>query len=55
MSDITWIQSFYMLMQLFIDTIKDKFSLTTEQLYELMDKFLVALPTSLDGSLGLHT
>lgn len=53
LSDITWIQAFHMLMQLFINTISDKLSLTTEQIDKLVDAFLMALPNGLKGRLGL--
>ena len=53
LSDITWIESFHMIMQIFMETISDKLSLTSEQLDKLMDSFLLALPKQFRGSLGL--
>lgn len=53
LSDITWIESFHMIMQIFMGTISDKLSLTSEQLDKLMDSFLLALPKQFRGSLGL--
>lgn len=35
MSDITWIQAFHLLMQVFVDTVTDKLFLTSEQLDQL--------------------
>ena len=53
LSDISWIESFHMIMQIFMETISDKLSLTPEQLDKLMDSFLLALPNQFKGSLGL--
>lgn len=53
LSDITWIQAFHMIIQIFINTLSDKFSITSDQLDQLMNAFLLALPTGLKGSLGL--
>ena len=53
LSDITWIEAFHMLLQLFMDTLSDKLSLTSEQLDQFMDSFLLALPKQFKGSLGL--
>lgn len=52
-ADITWMQAFYLLMQLFIDTITDKLSLSTEQLDKLIDVFFSALPNHLKEKLNL--
>lgn len=53
LSDITWVEAFHMLMQIFMDTLSDKLLLTSEQLDKLMDSFLLALPNQFKGSLGL--
>jgi hypothetical protein len=53
LSDITWIQAFHMLVQLFINTISDKLSLSTEQIDHLMDAFLLTLPNALKERLNL--
>lgn len=53
LSDITWIESFHMIIQIFMKTISDKLSLTSEQLDKLIDSFLLALPNQFKGSLGL--
>ena len=53
LSDITWFQAFNMIIQIFMDTLSDKLSLTSEQLEQLMDSFLLALPKPFKGSLGL--
>lgn len=53
MSDITWIQSFHLLMQTFLNTITDKLSLTCEQLDQLMEAFIAALPQKLSECLTL--
>jgi len=47
LADISWIQAFHLLMNVFIDTLSDKLSLTTKQLDELMDAFISALPKEL--------
>ncbi len=47
MSDITLIQAFHLLMQVFIDTIADKLSLSSEQLDKLLDAFMAAIPKEL--------
>ena len=47
MSDVTWIQAIHMLMEVFIDTIKDKLSLTSKQLDQLLETFVKALPKEL--------
>ena len=53
LTDITWIQAFHMLMQLFIDTFSDQLSLTANQIEKLMDAFLLALPNALKEKLSL--
>ena len=53
LSDITWIEAFHMIIQIFMETLSDKLSLTSEQLDKLMDSFLLALPKQFKGSLGL--
>ncbi|MGO1469357.1 MULTISPECIES: IS4 family transposase [Bacillota] len=53
LSDITWVEAFHMIIQIFIETLSDKLSLTSEQLDKLMDSFLLALPKQFKGSLGL--
>lgn len=53
LSDITWIQAFHLIMQIFMNTISDKLSLTSEQLDQLLDAFILALPKELKGSLRL--
>lgn len=47
MTDISFIQAFHLLMQVFINTITDKFSLTTEQLDQLLEAFMTVLPRGL--------
>jgi len=47
LADISWIQAFHLLMNVFLDTLTDKLSLTTKQLDELMDAFISALPKAL--------
>jgi hypothetical protein len=47
MADITWIQDIHMLMEVFITTIKDKLSLTSKQLDQLLEAFIMALPENL--------
>lgn len=51
MSDISLIQAFHLLMQVFLDTITDKLSLTSEQLDQLLEAFMAALPRELKGKL----
>lgn len=53
MADISWIESFHILMETFINTISDKLFLTTKQLDTILDTFLSALPKDLSKSLGL--
>ncbi|XXF69063.1 transposase [Thermoanaerobacterium thermosaccharolyticum] len=47
MSDITLIQAFHLLMQVFLDTISDKLSLSSEQLDQLLNAFMSAIPKEL--------
>jgi len=53
LSDITWIQAFHMTMKIFMNTLSDKLSLTSEELDKLLDAFLAALPKELKESLRL--
>lgn len=53
LSDITWIQAFHKIMQIFMNTLSDKLSLTSEELDKLLDAFILALPKELKGSLHL--
>lgn len=53
LTDITWIEAFHMIIQIFMETLSDKLSLTSEQLDKLMNSFLLALPKQFKGSLGL--
>lgn len=53
LSDITWIQAFHKIMQIFMNTLSDKLSLTSEELDKLLDVFISALPKELKGSLRL--
>jgi len=47
LSDITLIHAFHLLMQVFLDTITDKLSLTSQQLDQLLEAFMAALPIGL--------
>ena len=53
MADITWIQAIHMLMEVFITTIKDKLSLTSKQLDQLLEAFIMALPENLVEHLSI--
>lgn len=53
LSDITWIHAFHKIMQIFMNTLSDKLSLTSEELDKLLDAFILALPKELKGSLRL--
>ncbi|WP_434577875.1 IS4 family transposase [Thermoanaerobacterium thermosaccharolyticum] len=53
MSDITLIQAFHLLMQVFLDTIADKLSLTSEQLDQLLNAFMAAIPKELKERLPM--
>jgi len=50
-ADITWIQAFYLLIDTFMNTVADKFSLTEKMLNELMDAFILAIPAELQKRL----
>lgn len=45
MSDITWIQVFQMLLQMFQNILVDELELSEEKLDELVDAFMNAIPT----------
>lgn len=47
LADISWIQAFHLLMDVFLDTLSDKLFLTTKQLNEFMEAFISALPKEL--------
>ena len=47
MSDITWIQAFQMLLQMFQNILVDELELSEEKLDELVDAFMNAIPTVL--------
>lgn len=47
MSDITWIQAFQMLLQMFWNILADELELSEEKLDELVDAFMNAIPTVL--------
>src|SRR5574344_531859 len=51
LSDITWIQAFHMIMKIFMNTISDKLSLTSEELDKLVDAFMDAIPALLKSKL----
>jgi hypothetical protein len=53
MADITWIQAIHMLMEVFIATIKDKLSLTSKQLDQLLEAFIMAVPENLVENLPI--
>ena len=53
MADITLIQAFHLLMQLFLDTLSDKLALTKKQLDQLMDAFMQNIPMHLKSKLCL--
>lgn len=53
LSDITWIQAFHLIMQIFMNTISDKLSLTSKQLDQLLDAFMENLPKELKINLRL--
>jgi hypothetical protein len=52
LADITWIQALHLLMQTFVNTLADKFLLTDDELNQLMDIFMAALPKNLVECLG---
>ena len=51
MSDITWIQAFQMLLQMFQNILVDELELSEEKLDELVDAFMNAIPTVLKSKL----
>ena len=51
MSDITWIQVFQMLLQMFQNILVDELELSEEKLDELVDAFMNAIPTVLKSKL----
>ena len=53
MAEISWIYAINLLMQTFLNTVSDKFSLTDKVLNELLDEFFAALPTDLKQRLGV--
>ncbi len=53
LSDNTWIQAFNMIMKIFMNTLSDKLSLTSDELDKLLDAFLSALPKELLRNLRL--
>lgn len=53
LSDISWIEAFHMIIQIIMETLSDKLSLTSDQLDKFIDSFLLALPDQFKGSLGL--
>jgi len=44
MADITWIEAIHLLMQVFADTLTDRFMLSEKELNKLLDAFMSALP-----------
>jgi hypothetical protein len=51
MSDITWIQAFQMLLQMFRTLLADNLDFTDEKIDELVDSFMNAIPSLLRNSL----
>jgi hypothetical protein len=51
MSDITWIQAFQMLLQMFRTLLADNLDFADEKIDELMDSFMNAIPSLLRNSL----
>ena len=51
MADITWIQAFQMLFQMFRSILKDNTELTEEKIDELVDAFMNTLPVLLKTQL----
>lgn len=51
MADITWIQAFHMLLQMFRPILKDNTELTEEKINELVDAFMDTLPVLLKTQL----
>jgi len=54
LADITWIQAMHLLMQTFINTLTDRFSLSENELNQLMDIFMEALPKKIAECLGKY-
>ncbi len=54
LADITWVQALHLLMQTFINTLTDKFSLSEDELNQLMDTFMSALPKNIIECLGKY-
>lgn len=50
-ADITWLQAFQMLLQLFRSTLSETAELTEEKINELVDNFLDTLPSLLKSLL----
>jgi hypothetical protein len=51
MSDITWIQAFQMLLQMFRTLLADNLDITDEKIDEMVDSFMNAIPSLLRNSL----
>lgn len=51
MSDITWIQTFQMLLQMFRTMLSDTVELSEEKIDELVDAFINAIPVMLRSRL----
>ena len=51
MSDITWIQAFQILLQMFRNTLVDELELSEKKLDELVDTFMSAIPPVLKAKL----
>lgn len=51
MSDITWIQAFQMLLQMFRTMLSDTVELSEEKIDELVDAFINAIPVMLRSRL----
>ena len=51
MSDITWIQAFQMLLQMFRTVLNDKTELSEDKINELLDAFMDAIPALLKAQL----
>ena len=53
LADITWLQSFYLLIDTFMDTLADRFNLSESLLEELMETFILSLPIVIKNKLKL--
>ena len=51
MSDITWIQAFQLLLQMFRTLLSDQIDISDEKIDELVDKFMDAIPALLKSKL----